>query len=223
MARDRKAAQDYLINIIDQIAPGGENKAMYQQCFDQMSDKDFDKLMQDFETGAARPPVYVPNFGKTKLTMENLFAVAKKMGHNFFQKLVIHSDDPDEAPYLTPVPYMVIDLPLRRQAQLLVKKISIPEHNKSSDQLTGQPTGASKSARISYPELQIMRGMGLDQSLVELMKFRGGDIKGFDAMNRMISKDGTVSMKSIEHLASGVESTKALKTYLTCMHLQSTL
>jgi hypothetical protein len=52
---------------------------------------------------------------------------------------------------------------------------------------------------------------------------RGGDIKGFDTMNRVIARDGTVSLKAIEHLSSGVESTKALKTYLTCMHLESTL
>ena len=30
-------------------------------------------------------------------------------------------------------------------------------------------------------------------------------------------------MKAIQHMATGVESTKTLKTYLTCMHLSNTL
>ena len=65
--------------------------------------------------------------------------------------------------------------------------------------------------------------MNLDNSLVELMKFRGGDIGGFDAMNKSIFKNGSVSIKAIEPYSTGVESTAALKVYLTSAHLKNTL
>jgi hypothetical protein len=106
---------------------------------------------------------------------------------------------------------------------LLEKKISIPAHNNTVDDLTGQPTGPSKGAKISYPETQVFASMGLYNTLSELMKFRGGDLAGFDAMNKSISQTGSVSLKAIEPYASGVESTKTLKVFLTGMHLKSTL
>ncbi len=224
MAGNRKAATDYLLQMIDEVAPGGVNKEILEANLSKLSDKEFDKLMADYASGEDRVPVYAPNWDKkTKLTVDNNLRVAKVLGHDFFQKLWIHGTEKDSKPYLTNNKFMVIELPVRRQAQLLYKKLSVPEHTKSVDQLSGQAAGVSRSARISYPELQIMRAMGLDQSLVELMKFRGGDIKGFDAMNKVISQQGTVSTKSIEQYASGVESTHTLKTFFTAMHLKATL
>jgi hypothetical protein len=116
-----------------------------------------------------------------------------------------------------------MDLPVRRASQLLIKKISVPDDSRTVDALTGQPTGESKGAKLSYPELQVCAAMGLDNSMVELMKYRGGDNKGLIAFNAMLSRYGRVNLKSVEPYASGVESTKTLKTFLTSMMLRSTL
>ena len=118
---------------------------------------------------------------------------------------------------------MVIDLPLRRQAQLLIKKISIPEDSKTVDDYTGQPTGKSKGSKLSYPEVQVLAALNLDQSLIELMKYRGGDEKGFDAMNRSIARTGGVRMDMIESLGTITKSTETLQTMLTCMHIAANL
>ena len=185
--------------------------------------RQFDDLMKSFKAKTDRLAVYAPNFGDGGITIENNLAIADSMGHDFMQHLIIHGSGEDEPSYKTPIKYMVVELTARRQAQLQVKGTSVPEHNKAMNQLTGQPTGPSKSARITYPETQILRSMGMENTLVELLKMRGGDIKGFDAMNRTIATQGEVSLNSIMHLSSGVESTKTLKTLLTCMHLKSTL
>ena len=145
------------------------------------------------------------------------------MENDFFEKIWIAQNDPERPKYLTNVPYIILELPIRRQSQLLVKKISVPENNRSIDQLSGQAAGDSRSARISYPELQFLMGMNLPHSLVEFMKSRGGDKGGSNPMNRTISTDGTVTLKGISHLATGVESTKTLSAYLTSMHLRNTL
>lgn len=221
--KNRKAAEKFIIDSIEEMLPGGGNKEYYESLFASMSDRDFDELMRDFESGKVRPVIYAPNFSKNSLNVKRNLELAEKHGHNFFERIWIHSNNPDEAPYLSNNPYMVVELPIRRQAQLLTKKISVPENNRSVDQLTGQPSGVSKASKISFPELQVMRSMGLDQSLRELIKFRGGDIGGFNAMNKVISKDGSVSMDAIEPYTTGVESTSALKVFLTAMHLKNTL
>lgn len=178
--------------------------------------------MKSIEDGTTRLAVIMPNLNEHKVSIENNFALAKELGHEFFERIWIDKGD-DVPPYLSPIPYLIVDLPLRRQAQLLVKKISIPEDNKSIDDLTGQPTGKSKGSKISYPEIQIMSALGLDKNLVELIKVRGGDVKAFNAMNDSIAKTGGVSIDALEALGTSVKSTDTLSTILTAMHLSNSL
>lgn len=219
---NRKSAEDFIIQYIEKLLPGSDNVKIYRDLFSKMDDQQFDVFMKKLETKENRLAIISPNFGKQRLDVQRNLKIAKELGHRFFQRILIEGSG-ERPTYLTPIEYMVVDLPLRRQAQLLVKKISIPEDNKTVDQLTGQPTGSSKGSKISYPEIQVLAAMSLDNSLLELLKFRGGDIKGFNAMNKMISTTGGVSLDTIERFAGGVESTKTLKAYLTSMHLSNTL
>lgn len=223
MAGNRKQAEKIIIDIVEAILPGGGNKQIYETYFSKMDDATFDRWMHDINSGKERPFIYVPNGTEHKLNNERNFALAKKLGHEFFERIWVDQQDPARPKYLTNVKYIVLELPLRRQSQLLIKKLSVPENNKSIDQVSGQAAGKSRATKISYPELQFLMGMNLPNSLVELMKFRGGDKGGFNAMNRTISSDGTVTLKAINHLATGVESTKTLSAYLTSMHLRNTL
>lgn len=222
MAGNRKAAEKVILDRIDALLPGSPNAQLYKDLFASMSDKQFDELMKGIEDGTKRLALIAPNLNEHKLSIERNLALAKKWNHNFFERIWIDKKD-GTPPYLSPVKYLVVDLPLRRQAQLLVKKISIPQDNKSVDDFTGQPTGASKGSKISYPETQIMAAKGLDSSLTEMLKYRGGDTKGFNAMNTMIARTGGVSLASIEQLGTRVKSTDTLSKMLTCMHLENTL
>ena len=222
MLPNRSETEAFIIEWIEKLLPNGGNDKIYRELFASMDDEAFTKFMDDIDKGNKTLAIIAPNFSETTLSTERNLGLAKELGHNFFQRIWIEGEG-DTPTYLTPIPYLVVDLPLRRQAQLLVKKIRIAEDNKSVDDFTGQPTGKSRGSKISYPETQVLAAMGLDECLIEMLKYRGGDVKGFDAMNRSISKTGGVRMASIEHMASGVESTRLLKTFLTCMHLQNTL
>lgn len=222
MAKNRKEAEAFILKYIHALLPSGENKAIYEKLFADMDDKQFDSFMQDLQSGQRRLAVISPNFSKARIDIKRNFAIAKELGHNFFQRVWIPAKNGNRA-YLSPIPYLIVTLPLRRQAQMLTKKVSIPEDNNSVDDFTGQPTGKSKGAKVSYPEIQVLAAMGLDQSLEELLKYRGGDEKGFNAMNTMIDRTGQVSMKTIEPYTSGVKSTQTLKTYLLAAHLKNTL
>lgn len=218
----RKETEKFILEHLDSLAPGSITASLYAERFKSMSDEDFEAFITRLENGSEFLVVHAPNFSKSGISVEKNLILGKKLGYEFFQRIWI-GEKPNEPAYLTPVKYLVLDLPLRRASQLLIKKIRIPLHNKTIDTLTGQPTGDSKGAKISYPELQVLASMGLDNSVVELIKFRGGDIKGHNAMNAMINRYGRTNLKTLENFSSGVESTKTLQTFLTGMHLKSNL
>lgn len=222
MSKNRQQAESFIIKYIGKLTPGTNNAEIYKKIFSNMTDKDFNQFVEDLKSEKKFLVVILPNFATKGITVENNLELAKELGYEFFQQLWIEGKD-NMPTYLTPVKYMILDLPFRRASQMLIKKISVPDHNKVIDALTGQPTGESKGAKISYPELQVCAAMGLEKTMVELLKYRGGDIKGNAALNGMISRYGTANQKTLSQFASGVESTKTLKTFLTAAHLKSTL
>ena len=219
MAKNRKAAEEVIINWVGKLLPGSSNPQMYEDAFSGMDDEQFENFINGLDNGSIKLAIIAPIMNENSLTVDRNLAIAKELGHEFFERIWMESKE-GSAPYLSPVSYLVVDLPLRRQAQLLVTKISIPEHNRSVDNLTGQPTGDSKGSKISYPEVQILAALNLDKTLTEFIKYRGGDIQGFNAMNESIAKTGGVSQDAIAALGTKVKSTDALRTYLIAMHLE---
>lgn len=222
MAKKRVEAQNFILTYIDKILPGSGNKKIYEDLFGAMTDEMFDDFIQRIKRKEINLALIAPIMSEHKLDTGRNLEIGKELGHEFFER--IWMDGKGNSPmYLSTLKYLVVDLPLRRQAQLSRKKISIPGDNRSVDYLTGQPTGNSKGSKISYPELQILAAQQLDNISIELIKFRGGDQKGFAAMNDSIAKTGRASMRALGYLNSRVKSTNTLQTYLTCLHLKSTI
>lgn len=222
MTGKRKQAEAFCLEYIEKLLPGSENAQYYKTLFAGMSDKQFDDFIAAIKGKRAHLAIVAPNLSEHKLSVERNLALAKELGHNFFQRIWMNEGNGQD-PYLTPISYPVVKLPFRRQVQVLEKKRSIPENNKSIDYLTGQPTGPSKGSKISYPETQIMSTLNLTESLTELIKVRGGDIEAFNAMNDQISKTGSASLETITSAGTTVRSTRTLSTILTAMHLSNTL
>lgn len=222
MGKNRKEAETWFLGFIESLTPGSNNAKIYEEFFSSMNNEQFDKFVDDIESGVKAFSVEMPNFGKSELTVERNLMLAEKLGLKLFQRLWIEGKG-DEPTYLTPISYLVVDLPYRRASQLLTKKISVPKHNKIIDAMTGQPTGESKGAKISYPEIQVLSAMGLEKSLLEIAKYRGGDDRGRAAMVAMLSKTGKARLETLSAYASGVTSTKTLNTLLTAAHLKNNL
>lgn len=221
MAGKRKECEAFILKYIEKLADKA-NREIYEKLFAGMSDKQFDEFIVNLENESVELAMIEPNFTDKANPIEKNLALADELGHNFFERIWM-TDDIDTPPYLSNVPYLVIDLPLRRQAQLLDKKVSIPENNRTVDDFTGQPTGKSKGSRISYPETNILAAMDLNNTVIELIKFRGGDAKAFNAMNKEISQTGAVSLNAIYDPSTKVRSTVTLSAYLKGMHLDNTL
>jgi hypothetical protein len=224
MFGNRKAAEDMLLNeVIEGILPGSINTQIYRDILKVMPDDEFDKWIDDLESGARYLAIIAPEKTGPSLSVERNLDLAETWGHKFFER--IWMDPQNGSPsYLSNDEYLLVDLPLKRQAQFLIKKISIPEDNRSIDTLTGQPTGKSKGSKISWPELQILAALGgFDNTITEFFKFRGGDLQGFNAMNHMIAQTGGVSLDSVGDLGTKVKSVQSLSTLLTSAHLRNSL
>lgn len=218
---NRQAATAEIIRVIEKILPGSGNKEIYEKMLGGMTNAQFDEYMGKLERGEEILPMTVPNLSKKRLSVERNLKIGKELGHEFFQRLWL-TEPSSGTTYLTPIPYLVVDLPLRRQAQVLNKKISLPESSSESDVLTGQATGPAKGASLSFPELQALHAQGLDRTIEELIKFRGGDEQAFRALKEEMINKGSVSLDSIK-TNSRVKSTETLATFLKAAHLDNNL
>lgn len=226
MPKNRKAAEKVILKVIDSLHPGNPNVAMYQELFDPSSQKYInDRQFDDWMTRLRNKEgalVYVdPPGSKFPLTVERNLELGPEYGIEFFQQ-IWYQDESGEW-FLTPNAYLILPFPVRRQAQLLVEKISIPENNHSIDDFTGQVTGDSKGSRISYPELGLLKAFGQKRTIEEFMHWRGGDVKGYRLLNQQIMKTGSGSMNALAPYAGQVTSTRSLKNILFGLHFDNTL
>lgn len=218
---NRKAATAELLRLIDQLMPGSPNASLYEARLKKLSDKEFDDYMQKLKSGEEILSLIAPNLSEHRLDIGRNLKIAKELGHEFFQQLDL-TDPTTGLQYRTPLKYLVIDLPLRRQQQLLIKKIAIPSDNRHVDDLTGQPRGESKGSSLSAPEMLVLSAQGLDRSIEELIKFRGGDTKAFQMMTKQIVATGGVSQDAVK--AAGptrVKSTQTFGVLLKSMHIDN--
>ncbi len=218
----RKQTEEFIIKYVEKIAPGIGNKEIYQKFFSGLTNGQFADFMDKLEREEINLAIFIPNSKANVVSVENNLKLGKELGYKFFSKLYI-SGKKDLPDHMTPVEYLVLDLPFRRASQLISKKIKIPKNNRIIDSLSGQPTGVSKGAKISYPELLILASMGLDNSITEMINVRGGDHKAFLVYNNFIDKYGKVTLNSLQNFKSVVKSTATLKTFMTCMHLKNNL
>lgn len=222
MAGNRKKAETQILADLQEISPGCVDVELYKTYFASLDDKAFEAFMGRLKSGAQWLTITVPNAGKNNLDFERNIKIGDKWGHSFWRQIWFPADG-DMPRYLSPNKYLVMKVPVRVASQRIAKKMSIPKHQRSINTITGQATGKSKGAGFSAPELRLCVAMGLNKSSVELMKYRGGDLRGWAALNASLNRFGGARQDQLEHFASGVVSTATLKTYFTCAHLSSTL
>lgn len=227
MPKNRAKAEKVILGVIDSISPGNPNVGLYEELFDPKSpkyidDKSFDAWMTRLRNKEGALVYIDPPGSKYPLDVQrNIHELGPKYGIEFFQQLWYQDESGDW--FLTPNAYLILPFPVRRQAQLLVEKISIPENNHSIDDFTGQVTGDSRGSKISYPELSLLKAFGLSKTIEEFMHWRGGDVKGNRLLTQQIMKTGGASMTALKPYAGEVTSTRSLRNILIGLHYDNTL
>lgn len=222
MGASRQEVTAFILKNLDALLPGNGDVPRYKAYLEGLSNAAFAEYIKALGTGEKYLTITAPNGAPISLNLERNLTLGEKLGIKFFQRLWVDGTE-DRPAYRTLPEYLVVKLPVRIAAQRLQKKMSIPKSMRAINTLTGQPTGESKGASISFPELRVCSAMGMESSMVELMKYRGGDARGGAAYNASLMRTGHVNLDTMSHFASGVESTATLKTFLTAAHLNNTL
>lgn len=212
------------------LTPGDDyNAKMLEKHLRSLSNKDFEEYVRSLlptkESGLDQQnaiPIYIPSFEPNQATIDNNLIVADKLGLKLYHHLKLTNPNTGQV-YITPVKHLVGDVTLRRQIQLQSKKESIPEDDKTVDELTGQVTGASKGSKVSFPELQALGAQGLDKSIQETMSIRGGNPILKREWERQIMETGDANMEPLLALGYKPKSTLTLSRLFNGMQLDTNL
>ena len=221
----RERFMQAILEPIAGITPGdGANVEYLKKTLGAMSDEQFTEYVRTLLPGETQNvlPFYIPNLTDVKIQLEDLLAVGELIGHAFYEQLWL-TDPETGVTSLTPHKYPVVEMPIRRQAQLRYKKSSIPEHVRTVDDLSGQPVGDSKSAKISYPELQAQNAQDRLATTIEQIKIRCGDPKALAEMERMLLETGEASQEAILALNTVNKSNETVAVLLRSAHLDNNI
>lgn len=212
-----KKANDWLLKVVGML-PDINTKANQQFYKDRLlplSEAEImERLFTPFSDGKFYFPIYVPNnHPKYKINQSKMKELGEKLGVKWFQHLTLNDPVSGEL-FTTPNTYLVMPSIHRRQIQNLVDKIGFGEDDHVVDTSTGQVTGASKGASMTFPEINIVAGKGLIEPLIEAIKLRGGDDKANLAMREQVRATGNFNMRSITALNTRPQSVVSLKWWL---------
>lgn len=196
-----------------------QNIALISDKVNNMTNTEMDQFVADLADGKVVIPIIVPE-GSGAIDYENNRKLINSEGVSLFHR-VIETRDGKE--FMSKIPRLVLELPLKKPIQLLDKKRSIAEDQHSVNALTGQVTGASKSVSITSPELPLMMANGMHSAVRELTKYRGGDTSAELVLEKIAELGLDASQETLEKYSSGPEVNNTLKQFLLSMHLEAVI
>lgn len=220
--KNRAAAIAIGVKLMGELFPDSGNDTQLAADLNALSDDEFEKWIERLRGGERMVSATLPNLVAPRYDNAHLKAVADRWGVQFFHHLEM--EDPDTGKkFVTPLRYMIIQEGVIRLTQMIEDKQSIPDDNTHVDDLTGQVTGPSKGSRISFPELNNIKGMGGDTLVVELISVRGGDEGANQKLESDISLTGEGSVAEAKEWGTGVTATKNFASLLRTAMLDTTL
>lgn len=149
LKRARKKAEMKILQFISEWDKSGYNINEYKEVFSKMSDAEFLVWMEQLRDGKAHLH-YEINGREKPPTVDTIENIGKKYGVSLkeFVILPFRSSDPNK-PMVTKGKVPILMIPVRRLQQMVEKKNSISGDNDCVNPITGQVTGASKSAKWS--------------------------------------------------------------------------
>lgn len=221
---NRKKAEDFVLALVNETATINKelNVEMYKQVFAEMDDAAFEHFVERIESGEICLAFVEPNGSNIGVTVENNKKIAKKIGLELFERLHLTNQD-NGMEFLSNFEYMIIEVPARRAAQALEKKVSIPKDDQHTDQLTDQATGVSKGSTLTGPEIQLEYAQNWDATTEEMMKVRGGDSKAYRIYKDQAVKDGRISLNTIRQYNTTNRAVEMYSTLLTMAHIKNNM
>lgn len=224
MPGNRKAATEQLLKdiaLIDNSA-NKDNLRYYAELTKNMSTEQFEAFVERVAAGEEFIQIKAPNFKKELHTFERLLELGKELGCPFYERVWI-TDRATGVRYLTPHKFPILFQPVRRQSQSQMSKISVAPNNNVVDNLTGQPTGDSKTSTVSFVEQQVLFTHGANRTIEELIRVRGGNLEAMALFEKQFLEQGHGSIDAPGLERGRVRSLETSSAYLKAMHIDNNL
>jgi len=218
--RKRKAVEAYILQLCNDIDKTGDSAKRYTKMFKSMSDSKFTSWMVHIKNGTSQLNIMLPNMS-TDITVDDAVKVAKKRKVNIFSRINFN-DGATGRKYLTEHSFLVVRLPIRRLSQYLFHKISLPESDRNINPVSGQVIPPDKGAALSAIEVQILASKGLESSVVELIKVRGGDTDAYNSLKYQLEEEGRSSLAELP-MEGRPRSAVTSSIYLRAMGISNNL
>lgn len=226
----REKITEFIVKFIGKFIPDDTHNVTVTRGFlSSLSDTDFYNYIHSLRKRPATErsdqnilPYYAPNLNKDKLYTANAFKIADELEHKFHKRVWTYNPKSD-IEVLSNEEFPIVDLIVRRPAQIHEKKTSIPLETKSVDDMTEQVTGASKGSKVSYPELQGQSSQGLDNTIIEEIKLRGGDSIAYREFERQMLENGHCDIDSILEMNTKTKAPTLVSILLTGAHIGNNL
>lgn len=227
MAKNRKKAEKVALELLSDVErlfdPKLYTTNLYKKLFPQWTDVMFERWIERLSNREEYLTLIIPNFQDIEYDDEAVKDLLVDKLNVPIMERIWWTDSETGERFLTPESYAILKVSMRRQSQHLLKKQSIAKDTSTIDQATGQVTGASKGGRLSLPEIRLMAAKGLDNSILEAIKVRGGDSVAMEKMLQDIRETGEASVDEIMKLDSVPQVTETLRAWLFAAHYENTL
>lgn len=220
---NRKKAEEYMLKVVKDGDPTGRTLKLVKEQLAKMDDKRFHEFVERVKAGREFIPLIVD--AETDRVMNNDMALdlCDKYGVEIMQRFWYrHPVTGVKVLSNHKIPF--VHLPVRRQIETMMNKISVAEDNSRNDVLTGQPIDGASAITQPESSVYLEKGGDLDANLVEKLKYRGGDIEGGRLFDQSLIETGRVSTSQLyEQHNTTTRVVQTADIYLTSAHYETNL
>lgn len=213
----KKRVIDFVCKCLDLLEGGTINSSRYRSVWENMSDAEFEKFMEDVRANQDRRQIAyfeVEEF-KRDLNMSNIEKCAAFMKVPLYEYVAIPdvTGDVDAPVVVTPEPVPVGYAHYKRMPQTTLKKTSLNTNVSKRNPLTGQVTSQEKTARNTDVESYALSAIGAKNALREFQGPRGDDSVMENEMMQAIANDGSVNLSQLTSNPANKTAVNTLNTY----------
>ena len=215
----QKSAVAHVLKVVTALDPSGNNTKRYKAFFNKMGATKFKDYIAKLKSNETQVYVEFPNL-ESDMKMENVYKAADITKTELFQRIWL-TDPVTNEKYPSPEKYLIGNISIRRMQQTIFKKLAVSEGDSKTDTLTRQVMGDDRSSGFSNPEIQMMHAKGLDTTLTEFMKIRGGDPVAYSEFKRQLEEGGSASISQIVKNPSHAAVVRLIDNIFRGMNLDS--
>ena len=158
---------------VQKMDPSGDNTRRWQNIFASMNDKQFGEFIEHLRNKECQLNIVMPNMKKVP-KIPDLVDAANFVGLQLAHRIWLPDRTRPGKKFLTNEKYLVLEIPVRRAQQEWDKKLQVPSRDSHVD------------------------ARGLEKTLQEFVKVRGGDVIAYGDFKRQLEESGEAKCSSLD-------------------------